>query len=554
MSFTKPDTPTPVLRRCLLDTVRSARAVIWATMHNLIVLVCGLLVCAASAVAEPPSLDGFFPAGAQRGHETTIQAVGKFDDQPLSIWSATEGITGTAKKNKRGEFVVTIDPDVAPGRHWIRLFNSEGATRLRPFIVETVNEIREADAQANLELSAPSVVNGRLTKNDEVDTYRFHLEQDQTLAVTVTANRYLGSPMDTVMQLVDLDNRVVVLQSDDAPLRDPRILYQAPRSGQFGIRLFAFPETPAQRIGFAGGKDFIYRLAVSTSGIVTSAWPLTARREQLASIAKIGLNCADTKADHAVRDEHVIVFQDGLPGWGEAHFSEHHCITEVHDSTRGAPLDCELPFSVSGHFVDGDRRDFYRFTAMKDKRLRLTVNARQLGSPVDPVLQIFDDAGNELAKKDDTKGRDCLLDFKVPANGRYHAVVQDLYGNTGPWHRYNLQVEPITAMVRLSVDTEVFTVKSGQELKIQVKIDRRDGFREPVLLTADGLPASVRVDEVTSAATGDTAKEVTLTLKATEPISLPFRIHTSVAERAVPAKVSTVAGSHETAALWLTVR
>src|SRR5262245_2799105 len=103
-----------------------------------------LCVPAISARAAAAKLDHLFPAGAARGTTATGAAGGSFDKWPLQGWCDRSGIAVAAAEDK-GKLSVTVPADATPGVSWIRLYDAEGATTLKPFVVGTLPEIIEVE-------------------------------------------------------------------------------------------------------------------------------------------------------------------------------------------------------------------------------------------------------------------------------------------------------------------------------------------------------------------------------------------------------------------------
>ena len=102
------------------------------------------LLVATAACAAPPKVDYFFPAGAQRGTTVEVTVGGVFERWPVKAWASAKGIdVKPAKVN--GKIVVTVADDVEPGVHHIRLFDEQGASIARPFIVGLLPETLEKE-------------------------------------------------------------------------------------------------------------------------------------------------------------------------------------------------------------------------------------------------------------------------------------------------------------------------------------------------------------------------------------------------------------------------
>ena len=238
---------------------------------------------AGSISAAPPKVNYLFPAGAQRGQTASVTASGEFTNWPLQVWADRPGLTATCEKDK-GKLKVEIAAEAVPGTYWLRLYDSEGAAAMRPFVVGTLPEVTEdetndlpAKPQA---VDARVVINGRLAKSGDVDGYRVELKEGQTLVASTVGHSILGSPMDCVLQIAELVSRqtssvsgsqpqveaVVVAQNHDAVGLDPQLSYTAPRDGRYLVRVFAFPSEPDSSIRFAGG-DFDRGLDQEAAGV-----------------------------------------------------------------------------------------------------------------------------------------------------------------------------------------------------------------------------------------------------------------------------------------------
>lgn len=94
-----------------------------------------------------------------------------------------------------------------------------------------------------------------------------------------------------------------------------------------------------------------------------------------------------------------------------------------------------LPLTVSGS-APGSDRDFVKFKASKGQRITIEVEARRLGSGLEPVVTVFDLAGKPLTSDNDGTSLqgDPRLVFVAPADGEFLAAIQDVrfagQGNT----------------------------------------------------------------------------------------------------------------------------
>src|SRR3989442_14971865 len=72
----------------------------------------------------------------------------------------------------------------------------------------------------------------------------------------------------------------------------------------------------------------------------------------------------------------------------------------------------------------------------------LEVEARRMGSAIDPVLEVLDSAGHRVAYNDDAPGLgvDSRVEVTFPKTGTYYAVVHDSKYNEQPITVYRLKI------------------------------------------------------------------------------------------------------------------
>lgn len=521
-----------------------------------IALTAAIVAAGAPALAKPPALTGLFPAGAARGQSLSVTMSGTFDNWPAEI--RAEGSDLSVKPGeKKGELLVEVADDAQPGIRWIGVQDKEGATSLRPFIVGSLPEVVEVepndDPRSPQKIDEPRVVvNGRLAKAGDVDGFAVSLESGQVLAADLEANRNLGSPMDGVLQVVSPEG-FVLDQNDDAVGRDPRILFQAPSTGTYIVRVFAFPAQPDSGIRFSGGEAYIYRLTLTTGGFIEHAFPLAIASEGSTEIRAIGPNIAEADAILEVPAEDgpigpTILTHPSLAGGAEVRRVDGPTAVENESNDLDNPQELDDLGWVSGRIDPPGDRDAYRITLKKGDKRFIQIESRALGLPLDAVIRVVDADGKILVENDDANRavRDPALTFTAPADGDYRIVVADLYGRGGPNHAYLLGVTVPEPDFAASLEPDVFTLTPGGDpLKITVAIDRQNGHKGEIEVTADNLPEGVSATKAVSKPEGDSAKSVTIELKAEgdATASGSFRVVARPAdgegsERVAPAKIA----------------
>jgi len=524
---------------------------------RLVCLLSALIVVGTSASAKPPSLAHLFPAGAQRGQSVAVTATGTFDHWPVLVWTSGTGVTVTSEKDK-GKLTIKVAPDAKPGVHWIRLYDEEGATELKPFLVGLLPELVEAEP-SSVEIPPKITINGRLAKRAEVDQYSVRLLKGQTLLATVVANQTLMSPMDSVLQVASSEG-FVLAQNDDDHGMDPLIAFKAPEEGTYLVRLFAFPAVPNSTIGFAGDPAYIYRLTLTTGGYVDFPYPLMATRGGTGSVEVLGWNVPDAAARISVtpeKDEDVAtLIHPDLANAVEVRLVPHPSEVEHEPNDAAHPQPIVIPSTISGRVDQSKDRDVFEFSAKKGQSLTFRLEARSLDSPLDAVLTVTDSAGKTLVEADDVRrNRDPELNFTSPADGSYRLVVRDLSEQGGDRFVYGIEATLSEPDFRLSLAADRFTLEPGKPLSLPVTVLRRNGFNQAIEVRLEGFPAGVEATSVRSEPDGESARSVKLTLTSKgTPGSVPIQVVGKAASGPKLERFAQLPGSDRTSMpAWLTV-
>lgn len=472
-------------------------------------LLLALLLPSLTALAAAPTLDHLHPAGGQQGTTVAVNIVGKTDPWPVQVWTDTPALAFKADKDK-GKYNVEIAKDAPPGPHLVRLYNDEGASTLRFFLVSRTRE--EPDKEPNDAFASPQrieslpvIVNGRLDKNGDADSFAVSLEAGQWLIASVDAFR-LASTVDALLRLTDT-NGVTLAFNHDGRTFDPFLAWRAPRAGVFVVQImgFAYPATASERLG--GGAGCIYRLTLSTGPWLEHAFPPAVPRDRQTTLQLIGWNLA--------KDARKVDFPfDPSAPAGEANHAEvqwpgalntlrlllstlpEHRETEPNDSREQAQK-VAVPVSINGVISKAGDEDRFAFEAKKGDKLRLEIQSASLGFPLDAWLRVEDAGGKELAKDDDSReSADPSLEWTAPADGVFAAAVGGVMRKGGEEHIYRLEITRPEPSFEATVAANAFTVAPGKTNEVKVTVRRRHGHDRKLTLTAQGLPAGVSAEPV----------------------------------------------------------
>lgn len=453
-------------------------------------MLASLVLCSLTVHAAPPKVTHFYPLGAQRGKKSTITANGSFSKWPVAAWVNRPGLTVVAGK-KKGKLEVTAD-DNAHGIYLVRLYDSEGAASVRPFVVDGATESVEKEPNDGLNKSqhvgAAGIVTGKLNKAGDVDCFSVDAKAGQTVVAALVANRLFGSPMDAVVQICD-SRGFVLEQNDDSGGIDPLATHLVAKDGRYHVRVFAFPETPNSSIRFSGADSYLYRVTITSGPYLDYVLPLGGADRPLPA-RRYGWNIPSQ--DRAFQLPARDLFARAVPpGVGVRWAPRLPTASAVarNDSSHRKAQKVSLPITISGRIESPRDNDVFEFAAKKGQNVRFRVESRALGFPLDALLQIRS-ADDKLLKEadDSSRRRDPQIVFRIPSDGQYRVEIRDVNRAGGERYAYRLSGGVVTPDFSLTVAADQFAFKANKSVEIPVTVNRADGFSEDIELRVLDLP------------------------------------------------------------------
>ncbi len=442
----------------------------------------------AELPADPPAaprIDALVPCGGQRGTEVVVQFRGGYLGDPRGLLLTRPGITvvSSAQGEKPDRCNVTLRLDAACplGAHPLRLQTGAGLSNLVLFTVGALPEERAAPPGKTPQLVAlGTTIDGEL-RAERVDSYLIDVPADTDTVCEVESMR-LGRATDLHLEVVDAEGRVLACADDTALGRkDPWLHFQVAAATRCEVRV---------RTAVPGDTTVSpYRLHLGHVPRPIGALPCGGQRGETLQVELLGAVPAGTRATVRLPDD-----ADGVFAWFPEVMGQ-FAPTPIWLAVGGPPnctgaadgdgvVPLVVPGAMHGVVAAPGARATFRFAAKKGKSLELQVIARQLRSPLDPVLTIRTAAGRFVTSNDDANSADSALRFDPPADGDYLAVVSDLLGGGSPDHFFRLLISPRETQTRLTM------VVNRQEEPI-VLIPR--GGAGAALLQTTNLDAAARL-------------------------------------------------------------
>lgn len=430
-----------------------------------------LLLAAGGAVAlaGPPVLERFFPAGVGLASTNHLVAQGKLDSWPVEAWVEGTGLRMVAETN-RGAFRVEVEATAVPGPRWVRLYTAEGASEPRFVVISDRPEAGETEPNHALDApqaveALPVSINGRLDRNGDVDGFAVRVPAGRWLQARLDAYT-LMSEVDAVLRLMTVDGRLLAWNHDDVTL-DPGLTWLAPGDQTVIVQVFGFRYPADAAVRLTGGDGAVYRLH---------------------------LDALDDRPDR---------FASGLGG-------------RTPGETGGAGSGVEEEVEQVGVLGLAGEVDRYPFRAEAGARYEVAVNAASWGSPLDAWLALEDGDGKELARVDDVEGSpDPRLDWQAPVSGAYRVVVGSTLRVGSEANRYQVTARRAAPEFGATVAAGAWVLRAGATNEVTVSVTRRHGHRDELRVACLGLPEGVVGGEATLAA-GDGGGDVVVRLSAAE--------------------------------------
>lgn len=146
---------------------------------------------------------------------------------------------------------------------------------------------------------------------------------------------------------------------------------------------------------------------------------------------------------------------------------------EPNDAIDGGQAIDRLPVCVNGVLEKSGDIDGFTFQADAGREIAAWVDAYALGSPLDPVLNLFDERGVRVATEHDGRNLDSFLVWKVEKTGRYtiqisgfdHPPKADVRFAGGASDEYRLSITTEPVVTRIFPAAVPFGLKSPVELR-----------------------------------------------------------------------------------------
>jgi hypothetical protein len=418
---------------------------------------------------------------------------------------------------------ITVSPEAEPGEREIRIGAQLGLSNPLLFCVGQLPEFSKKNPRLNEEpptsrparnnnneqkaapptemsISIPAVVNGQIQQGG-VDRYRFQGKKGQRLVVAVAARQLIPYLADAVpgwfqaaLTLYDAKGHELAYADHYRFQPDPVIYCELPRDGEYVAEI--------RDSIYRGRDDFVYRITVGEVPYITSIFPLGGQANGTTTVQLEGWNLPTNTVTRINQEPGVYPLTVGK----ENRFANSvpfavdtlpEILEQEPNDSAAAAQPVTLPVMVNGRIDKPGDWDVFRFEGRAGDEVVAEVYARRLDSPLDSILKLTDDAGNQLAFNDDNEDKgaglnthyaDSWLRARLPAAGTYYIHIGDSQRQGGPEYGYRLRISAPRPEFALRVAPSSVNVRGGATVPLTVYALRRDGFTNEIAIALKDAP------------------------------------------------------------------
>ena len=484
--------------------------------HSWISIGLGLLVTNLNHAAEP-SVESLNPRVLQRGSTSEVKFVGAGLTHCRELKFYSPGIQCSKLEVVDDYSVVAtleVDPECKIAGHAFRLRSDEGFSELRtlhvsrfPVMIEperkSVEEVVTVRGKAADTSPSEAVTIVGTLQDGDYDRYAVALKKGERLTAEVEAIRLGGDLLDTVLTVTDPKGQVVAI-NDDGPLlhQDPSLSLIADVQGVYTVEV--------RESNYGGSATSQYALHLGSFPVAAVAYPAGG---QVGQAINVKLLTAADKLEESTRVQRVVLPEDATDfqlfatdEFGTSATPIPFRVSTYPNVIEREPNDTlrdeansinanssspSAPIAFNGILQKSDDIDYFAFQAAKGESLRIEVFAYRIGSPVDPLLYLFNATGQPLAQNDDNGSHDSCIEWTAPATGVYWIGIHEKLNRGWADGVYRIELEQtkpsLTAFLprpdRTSQRKQTISVPQGNRVIAKVGL-LREGL--------DGIPAKLR--------------------------------------------------------------
>ncbi len=475
----------------------------------LVSALCLIVPLVGQLQAASPSLGGIQPRGAQRGTEAVLTFSGARLGDAQEVLVYYPGITVQKLEPVNDTTVrvtMAIAADCRLGEHAFRMRTATGISELRTFLVGALPVVAEVEPNTEFDKPQPIALNTTVhgvIDNEDVDHFVVECKKGQRLSVDVEGMRVGNTFFDPHVAILDAI-RFELATGDDSPLaqQDCGCSIVIPADGKYIVQV--------RDSAYGGNGACQYRLHIGNFPRPTAVVPAGGKPGEELEVTFLGDPSGPIKQKVKLPTDdgngywrlHCQTAEGVCPTGLKFRLSDLPSILETPNNnaaTTATPI--TAPGACNGVIAQPGQQDFFKFAAKKGQVFDLRCHARQLGSPLDPVLHIAVSGGAYLAGNDDSGNPDSYIRFTAPEDKEYVVWIHDHLNKGGLDYFYRLEVTAIQPRIETTIprvdgnspanqDRQTITVPKGGRYASLLVANRAD-CGGPLVVGLEKLPPGV---------------------------------------------------------------
>ncbi|MDB5313497.1 MAG: putative subtilase-type serine protease precursor [Gemmataceae bacterium] len=469
---------------------------------------CSLWLCGELSPlrAASPSLGIIQPRGAQRGTEAVVTFNGGrlADAQEVLVYYPGIAVKKLEVVNDATlKVTLGVAPDCRLGEHAFRVRTASGVSDLRTFWVGALPAVQEVEPNSEFDKPQPIPLNSTVhgvVDNEDVDYFVVECKKGQRLTAEVEGMRLAGIFFDPYVAILDA-KRFELATGDDSPLagQDGGCSVVVPADGKYIVQV--------RESAYGGAGTCQYRLHVGTFPRPTAVLPAGGKPGEELEVTFLGDPAGPIKQRVKLPavggDPHWRLHcqtPDGISPTGfKFRLTDLPNTTESGTNTSpAAATPGTAPGAFNGVISKTGETKSFKFAAKKGQVFDVRCYARQIGSPLDPVMYVGPVGGGVLAGNDDSGGPDSYFRFTVPEDKEYALWVHDHLQKGGPDYFFRVEIAPVVPVTSTGIpkvdgnnvsnqDRQAVAVPKGNRAATLVNVNRAD-WGGPAVVGFDKLP------------------------------------------------------------------
>lgn len=500
------------------------------------------------AWAGTPRLSHAMPAGAQRGSEVEVTCTGTNLADARGFLFEEPGFEAEVLPKAAGnnfKAKIKVPANARLGEHRFRVITASGISDVRLFFVTPFAVVAENEDKANPKAVQPiplnSTVSGR-TQEDDVDRFSVELKKGQRVSIEVMGARLHTQTLYDPVVTVGKEDGTLLVEVDDASLtqQDPTLSFVAPEDGKYFVVIRDSTNT--------GGGQAQYLMNIGEFARPLVAFPAGGPAGEELKVQLLGDASGvieeRVKLPDTATERFDLYVQKGQPTTQPnflrvSYFPNALEVEPNNDINTSTPTNMEPALAANGIIQQKDDVDCFKFTAKKGVAYDVNVFARKVRSPLDSVIDIYNEKGGRVGGNDDSGGVDSYVRWTAPADGVYHLAIRDQLMRGGPTFVYRVELTPVQPKVTAwlpemtinqNQDRRAIPVPKGNRYASLVRIKRGDVGGDvkidpidlPPGVTASAAPIAKSVDTIpmvfeAAADAQPTAKAIDFKFELAEP-------------------------------------